>query len=338
MKKILLIGASGQLGTRIFRKLTAQGYQPVRILVRKDSRYEHLLSAQPEVVIGDLRDTACLAEALQDIDVVITTANTAAPRKKGDDFISVDTQGHKKLIDEAKKQDIKHFIYTSAKPVSKQYANWIPMTRSKLAVENYLKNSGLNYTIFQPDAFMDVYFTFMGTSLPIAGDEAPLVERPFKFMQTFFNSVKDDVDKGKVGIIGDGTVKHSYITVDNMADFIVKAIDAPELMNKSMPVGGPEALSALEVKAVFEKVFDKPLKIKRTPALMMKLMGIVLAPFNPAASNIMKLNYLSAVEPSAIDTSAQAKKLGIQLTTAEEFLKEKLTKHESRNTSYQPVN
>lgn len=118
----------------------------------------------------------------------------------------------------------------------------------------------------------------------------------------------------------------------------MQTVEAPEMMNKSIPVGGPEALSALEVKAVFEKVLDKPLKIKRTPAFMMKLMGIVLAPFNPAASNIMKLNYLSAVEPSVIDTSAQAKKLGIQLTTAEEFLKEKLTKNESRNTSYQTVN
>jgi nucleoside-diphosphate-sugar epimerase len=179
---------------------------------------------------------------------------------------------------------------------------------------------------------MDVYFTFMGTTLPVVGDEAPLVNRPFKFMQTFFNSIKNDVDKGKIGIIGDGNVKHSYITVDNTAKFIVKAIEEPDLFNKTIPLGGPEALSALEIKAVFEKVLGKPLNIKKTPAYVMKIMGNLLAPFNPAASNIMKLNYLSAVEPSTIDVSALAEKLGIKLTTAEEFLEEKLAMTERENT------
>jgi uncharacterized protein YbjT (DUF2867 family) len=291
------------------------------------------LPDKPEVLIGDLLHVSSLQEALKGIDVVITTANSAAPRKKSDTFKSVDIQGYKNLIDEAKKHSIRHFIYTSVKPVSNRFKNWIPILKSKIIIENYLKYSGLTYTIFQPDAFMDVYFTFMGTTLTIEGDEAPLVDRPFKFMQTFFKNIKNDMEKGKIGIIGDGTVKHNYITVDNTAQFIVKAIEEPEFVNKAIPLGGPEALSALEIKAVFEKVLGKPLKTKSTPAFVMKLMGNLLAPFNPAASNIMKLNYLSAVEPSVSETTALAEKLDMKLTTAEEFLEEKMAMAERKNIS-----
>lgn len=324
MKKILLIGASGQLGTRIFRKLTEAGYTNIRMLVREDSRYRHLLSADPEVFVGDLRDAGSLRSALHGVDTVITTANSAAPRKKEDGFKSVDTRGMQDLIDEARRAGVGHFIYTSAKPSSPGFQKWIPLARAKKLVEDYLTASGLNYTILQPDAFMDVYFTFLGTEIPTLGDEAPLIKRDFMFMQTFFKGIKDDISNGKIGVIGDGKVRHSYITVDNVAEFVVKAVEAPSLMNQKIPLGGPEALSTLDIKAIFEKVLGKELKIKRTPAFMMKLMGNLLAPFSTNASNIMKLNYLSATQESIIDSADLANRLGIKLTTAEAFLRQKL--------------
>jgi hypothetical protein len=57
----------------------------------------------------------------------------------------------------------------------------------------------------------------------------------------------------------------------------------------------------------------------------MKLLGNIMAPFFPNAANIMKLNYMHATEESIIDSSELAKQLGIHLTTAEEFMKHKLT-------------
>lgn len=324
MKKILLIGASGQLGTRIFRKLTEAGYTHIRILVREDSRYQHLLSANPEVFVGDLRDTESLKPALLGVDTVITTANSAAPRKKEDSFKSVDTRGMTKLVDEAKKAGVGHFVFTSIKPLSAATDKWLPLPKAKRIVEQHLIYSGLNYTILQPDAFMDVYFMFLGTEIPTLGDEAPLIGRDYKFMQTFFKGIKDDIARGKIGVIGDGKVRHSYITVENVADFTIKALEEPSMINQKIPLGGPEALSTLEVKAIFEKVLGKELKVKHTPALLMKIMGNLLAPFNTNASNIMKLNYIAATEESIIDSSDLAKKLGIRLTTAEEFLRQKL--------------
>lgn len=323
MKKILLIGASGQLGTRIFRKLTDAGYPNIRILVRDDSHYQHLLPDQPEVFVGDLRDVKSLIPALKGVHTVITTPSSAVPRKKTDTIKKVDTKGYIELIDEAKRLGIEHFIFTSVKPMSAAMEHWLPLAKAKRVVEKHLINSGLKYTIFQPDAFMDVYFTFMGTSLPTLDDEAPLVNRDFNFVKTFYNSIKDDVDQGRIGLIGTGKVRHSYITAENVAEFIAKAVDEPGLMNKIIPLGGPEALSFLDVKANFEKVLARDLKIKRIPLWVIKSLGNIMAPFFPNAANIMKLNYLHAVEESIIDSSELAQRLGIRLTTAEEFLKKK---------------
>lgn len=322
MKKVLLVGASGQLGSKVFEKLAKSNKHSIRIFVREDSKIEHLKPSKPEIFIGDLKDKKSIEKVVEGCDFIITTANSAAPRKKEDTFKAVDIQGFKDLIDAAGKNSVQQFIFTSAFfPAPEKYARWIPLAESKVKTETYLKKSGVPYTIFQPPSFMDIYFAFLGTAIPLRNEPAHLINRPWGFMQNFFKGVKDNVANGRIGIIGDGQAKHSYITVDNVADFIVKSLDEPELFNQTHPIGGPEALSALEVKAVFEKVLGKELKVKRTPAFMMKFMGNVFSLFNTSASNILKLNYLGAVESSEIDCKELAGKLSIDLTSAEDYLK-----------------
>lgn len=320
MKKVLVVGASGQLGTRVFEKLTELNQYAIRIFVREDSVYSHLAPANHEVVIGDLRDRDSIDRAVNGVDIIIATANTAAPRKKEDTFKAVDTQGYRDLIDAAKKHGVGHFIYTSILPGR----GHIPLNASKAQTEAYLIASGVPYTIFQPAAFMDVYFAFMGSTIPLKNEVAATVNRNFPFMQNFFKSVKDNIDNGMIGIIGEGTVRQNYIAIDNVADFLVKAIDNPVTINTTHLLGGPEALSALEVKAIFEKALGRPLGIKKTPALVMKLMGSIFSWINPTISNIFKLNHMGATVPGLADCRELADKLGIHLISAEEYLRTKL--------------
>jgi uncharacterized protein YbjT (DUF2867 family) len=51
----LVIGATGQLGTSIVRKLLDQG-RPVRAFVRRTSDHKHLMGSGADLVFGDLRD------------------------------------------------------------------------------------------------------------------------------------------------------------------------------------------------------------------------------------------------------------------------------------------
>lgn len=320
---ILVVGATGQLGTLVVRKLVERG-RSVRALVRKTSNYQHLIGDSIEVVFGDLRNAGSLDAACQNIETVIATANAAVPRESGDSFKAVDDQGYKNLIDACEQSGVRQFVYTSV--LADPSFDRLPLPRQKRNTERRLQNSSLDYTIFRADAFMDVIFTMMGSDLPLKGSEAATVERPFWFSKRFFNSVKDNIaKKGEVGVLGDGTARRTYICIDDVAEFLIRAaVDHPQSRKAIFDVGGPEAISQNEVLEIYQKVFNKPLTAKHTPALVFKFGHALLKLFSPAAANIMGLNYSTATTNSNINMSQTAKIFDVKLTSAEEFLRQKL--------------
>lgn len=108
---ILVVGATGQLGSKVVRGLIAKK-EPVRILARPASAYQPLANVGAEVVFGDLADPPSLLAACKDIDTVISTANSA--RRGGSDTVeTVDSHGTQSLIDAAAAAGVRHFIYVS---------------------------------------------------------------------------------------------------------------------------------------------------------------------------------------------------------------------------------
>ena len=61
-RPVLVVGATGQLGTRVVNQLVAL-QRPVRALVRLRSRHEHLRLTGVELVKGDLTDAASIDAA-----------------------------------------------------------------------------------------------------------------------------------------------------------------------------------------------------------------------------------------------------------------------------------
>ena len=318
---ILVVGATGQLGTAIVGKLHDRG-RPVRALARRTSNYETLTRRGAEVVFGDLRDEVSLEAACRNIDTIIATANAAVPTQKGDSFNSVDGKGYENLIRAAKRWGVRHFIYTSA--LSSPAFDSLPIGKQKRNTEKRLRESGLDHTIFRADAFMDVAFAMMGSDLPVCGAEAATVERPFWFTSRFFNGVRNSMTKSRTaGVLGDGNTKHTYVCIDDLAEFHVNAVDHPEARNKTFDIGGPEALTQNEVVIIFERVLGVTLKTKRTPAGVFKIGSAILRLASPPAANIMGINYAAATEPSEVDMTDTAKLFNVRMTTAEEFLRQK---------------
>ena len=73
---ILVVGATGQLGGTIARRLMAGG-QKVRVLVRPATDAGAYGAGICEVARGDLRDRASLDAACKGVATVVTTANSA---------------------------------------------------------------------------------------------------------------------------------------------------------------------------------------------------------------------------------------------------------------------
>jgi len=120
---ILVVGATGIVGGMVTRRLLEQGKE-VRILVRANSPSEQLaqegratsaaslIGAGAQPVYGDLRDRASLDAALEGLETVISTANSAG-RGGEDNPQSVDLEGNRKLIEAAREAGVGHFIFVS---------------------------------------------------------------------------------------------------------------------------------------------------------------------------------------------------------------------------------
>jgi uncharacterized protein YbjT (DUF2867 family) len=277
----------------------------------------------------DLTDATTFPSCLTGIDVVIITANTATPSQKSDSFKDVDEKGVIALIDAAKAVRVQQVIYVSALPFENRDSK-VPLSQAKRAVEKHLKNSGLNYTIIQPTAFMEVYFPFFGSTIPLRGLKVSTVNRPFEFSNKFFAGIKNDIElKNTFNVIGKGDKKNAYISIENVADFCIAAIDNSKASKKTLQIGGPEPLTPMDIKNIFEELYGKPLKVKTTPPFVIKLLSKIFSVSNKAAANIMAMNYAIASADSIPTNSLKtAEEFGVNLIHPKGFLSKKFNNQE----------
>lgn len=233
----LIVGATGLLGGEICRRLRAAN-QSVRALVRPTAdktKVENLKTLGVELVSGDLKDRASLDRACQGVSAVISSANSVISHQIGDSIQTVDLEGQKRLIDAAREASVGHFIFVS---LSDNLDIDCPLTRAKRAVEEHLKQSGLNFTILRPAAFMEIWLS------PAVGFDFP---------------------NAKARIFGSGQSKNSFISFADVAQFAALAVDHPKAKNSTVELGGPEALSQLEIIAVFEELSGRKFEIEKMP-------------------------------------------------------------------------
>jgi NADH dehydrogenase len=278
---ILIVGATGQLGGLITRRLLAEG-EAVRVLAREGSAWQPLQTAGAQVSIGDLKNRATLDTACAGVDVVITTANSAL-RGGDDNTQTVDTDGNRNLIDAARSADVAQFIFVSAFGVTTD--NPVPLFQAKARTEAYLRASGVPYTILAADGFMDVW-------LPMIVVGPVLEGRP-------------------VSIVGEGRRKHSLIAVDDVASFAIAAAGHPEAMNHHLPLGGPEAVSWRDVVAAFER------RLGRTIPIVSLAPGQPLSGLPDIVAGLMAAldRYDSVIEMAGL-----AKTFGVQQTSLDQFV------------------
>jgi NADH dehydrogenase len=225
------------VGSEVCRRLAAAG-RPVRALVRATSdpaKVEALKDHGAQIVEGDLCDRASLDAACQGVDAVIATAS-AMPfsyQPGVNDIETVDTDGLTHLIDAAKSAGVSHFVYTSF-----TMDNDFPLRNAKRTVEQHLVDSGLTYTILRPSYFMEVWLS------PAVGFDYP---------------------NAKAQIYGSGENPLSLISLQDVAGFAVASLDNPAARNTVLEIGGPAALSQLQVVKLFEELSGRPFEVQHVP-------------------------------------------------------------------------
>jgi len=149
MKKenVLVAGASGTTG-RIVVDLLKQSdnYNPVA-MVRKKEQKEEFEKNDVTAVLADLEED--LGHTTDNIQKVIFAAGS-----KGKNVIGVDQEGAKKLTDATKNSKASKFVMLSSMgadnpSVSDDLQEYL---QAKQNADNYLKDSGVNYSIVRPGA------------------------------------------------------------------------------------------------------------------------------------------------------------------------------------------
>jgi uncharacterized protein YbjT (DUF2867 family) len=233
----LVVGATGMLGGQIVHRLVGSG-KPVKALVRTTAApaaVEDLNALGVDVVEGDLRDPASLTQACQGVGTVISTATAISGRQPGDSISEIDLGGQRNLVDVAGASDVRDLIYTS---FSGNLRTPEPLGDSKRAVERYLMDSDVGYTILRPTYFMEGWLSpFLGFDYPNA----------------------------QARIYGSGRNPISWISLRDVAEFAARCVDNPDARGKVLELGGPEPLSPLAVVRIFEESEGRPFTVEHVP-------------------------------------------------------------------------
>ena len=270
---ILLVGATGVLGGEIAKQLNGAGHS-VRALVRESAapNKRRALAVLPhtQLVAGDLKQPASLVAVCRGVDTVVTTASATGSRQPGDSLETVDDEGQQALLDAARAQGVRRFVYVSFPPMTDS-----PLQRAKRRMERAIIASGLEYVILQPTYFTEVWFS------PALGWDAM---------------------HGRVQLLGEGTGRTSWISVHDVARFALAACQPATQTNVTVELGGPEALSQLEVLRMFQELGAPQIRTEALSESALRSMG-------DSASNSLEKTFaalmLTLAQGQLIDTTKQ---------------------------------
>jgi dihydroflavonol-4-reductase len=110
---ILITGASGFVGAAIAIAARGAGYR-VRVLVRASSPRDNIQQGD-DVVIGDIRDRASLANALRGVRYVIhAAADYRLWSRTPSEIIKTNAEGTRCVMEEALRAGVERIVYTSS--------------------------------------------------------------------------------------------------------------------------------------------------------------------------------------------------------------------------------
>lgn len=322
MTKVLVIGASGQLGSVVLKQLLASGQECVAF-VRPSSRFTPPTSELLQIAHGDLADFASLDAACSSVKKIIATASSIVPRQ-GDKFGAEEVENYRHLLKASQRHHIEHFVYISA--FSSPYDELIPEFRIKRQVEQLILESGIPYTIFRAAPFMDIYYAVMGSKLVMNGVSQPTLLRGFWLTNLYSNLTTGLIENSGIALLpGTGKARQTFISIDDVAAFMVKALNLASAKNRIIELGGPETLSWKDVSDIYTDVLGKKIRKLTIPSILLYGCRTALHPFSPAGENIMSILYILSRHDFAIDMTAVSKEFAINMTNTRKFLLNKQT-------------
>jgi uncharacterized protein YbjT (DUF2867 family) len=224
MAFVAVFGAAGRQGLAQIRQLKAQGHD-VRAISRRADPFYGEDFGKVEIMPADLRDEASVAAAMEGCDAAFYTHPLKAPVGLVE---AVTTIGRA-----AVKANLKRVVWNTS--------SWIPdrpgdafSYAGNTAGLNALFRTGAPSTVFGSVLFMDNLLTNWA----------------FPFI----------VNEGRYVYPHRPGLECSWISLDDVAKFMIAAIDRPDLEGAWLNIGGPEVLHPPQVAEILSEAAGRPVK------------------------------------------------------------------------------
>ncbi len=252
----MLLGATGTIGQATLRALLQRGHQVVCFVRpragvggRRSAAATERLLAGATVRFGEVGDPASLARygfCGERFDALVSclASRTGAPT----DAWAIDHRAHVQALAAARQAGVRQMVLLSAICVQKPL---LAFQQAKLAFEQALMASGLDYSIVRPTAF--------------------------------FKSLSGQIDRVQRGkpflVFGDGRLTACKpISDDDLARYLADCLQLPERRNRILPIGGPgEAITPRQQGELLFAALGRTPRFKQVPVGLLDAVIAVLA-------------------------------------------------------------
>lgn len=276
MSVILVTGGTGFIGRALVRHLADAGYQ-VRILLRASPESPNLPHSVPvEVAVSGLNDLRGLRAAMVGVDTVYHLAGA----EWGGAYASLmetDIQGTQSVVAAAADAQVKRIFFVSH--LGADRASAYPVFKAKAIAEEYIRRSGIDYTILR-------------TAIVFGrndGFTTGLAQLLMSIPRFFF-------------VPGDGESLLQPLWVEDLATCLTWALADPQTYNQMYEIGGPEYLTFNQVvQTIIEALgIQRSLVHMRQPYL--RAITVLLETVLPSTPvSVYWLDYLATNRAGSLD-------------------------------------
>ena len=245
--KILLFGATGNLGHAIANELKQKGYE-ITAIVRNKIKVGKLESITQKIILADVTIPSDLVNICNGFDIVISSlGKSVSPNDKSEPtFNDIDYIANSNILNEAKKSNVKKFIYISAFH-SEHYLH-LEYFKVHHAFSENLISSGIDYSIIKPPAIFSAFMDMI-----------------------------EMAKKGQLVNIGLGDKKTNPIYEGDLAKIVVNSINET---NSIIEAGGKTIYTRRQLNEIVQQTINPGKPIKNVPLIVFRCLLPILKIFN----------------------------------------------------------
>lgn len=252
--RVAIIGGSGFVGGYIVDALLDAGHEPA-LLVRPGSEDKVRRADDCRITTGDVASADAIRATLDGCEAVIYNIGILREnRRRGVTFEELHFNSAVRVIDAARNMGIRRVLLMSANGVHRPGT---PYQEYKRRADEYLEQSGLDYTILRPSV--------------IFGDPRGNMEIATQLFRDMIRMPVPAVGFHSGLNPARGAVLMSPVHVRDVAEAFARSLNDASTVGKCFDLGGPEVLSWTEMLRRIAAAVDRKKIILPMPIGFMKI-------------------------------------------------------------------